>query len=65
MLLYDDWTAGSLANGGCCKGRSGMLHLKRATCKSVQTHRCEKLSHTSDVSTFLCEGVGFSDVTLI
>ena len=41
------------------------LHLKRATCKSVQTHRCEKLSHTSDVSTFLCEDVGFSDVTLI
>ena len=52
----------SLPNGGYSKGEFGTLQLIRTTCKSVQTHRCEKSGRISKFYTFLCEVVGFSKV---
>ena len=47
-LLYHDRPIGSLANGGYSKGELGTLCLKGTTCKSVQTHGCEKSSRISE-----------------
>ena len=64
-LLYDDRPIGSLANGGYSKGESGTLRLIRTTCKSVQTHGCEKSGRISDFYTYLTEEVGFLNVPFI
>ena len=64
-LLYDDRTIGPLANGGYSKGESGtLLRLIRTTCKSMQTHGCEKSGKISDFYTYLTE-VGFLNVPFI
>ena len=49
----------SLPNGGYSKGEFGTLHLTRTTCKSVQTHGCEKSGRIYKFYTFLYEVVGF------
>ena len=41
------------------------LRLIRTTCKSVQTHGCEKSGRISDFYTYLTEEVGFLNVPLI
>ena len=64
-LLYDDRPIGSLANGGYSKGESGTLRLIRTTCKSVQTHGCEKSRRISDFYTYLTEEVGFLNLPFI
>ena len=64
-LLYDDRPIGSLANGGYSKGESGTLRLIRTTCKSVQTHGCEKSGRISDFYTYLTEEVGFLNVPFV
>ena len=64
-LLYDDRPIGSLANGGYSKCELGTLRLIRTTCKSVQTHGCEKSGRISDFYTYLTEEVGFLNVPFV
>ena len=64
-LLYDEGLVSFFVNIGYSKGESGTSHLIRTTCKSVQTHGCEKSGRILDFYTYLTEEACFPNVLFI